>query len=163
MLKLMISALMLFAVGTHARADDLITVKSAKPVKETLDRLQKLVSDEGFIIVGRVPHSDAAKGAGLTLRPTELMIFGEPQSGTPLMVCDQRAGIDVPLRALAWQDQAGQVWLGMVDPQALKKRYALGPDCDGVIARWVRPLRSSLPARPRLSDASWARPQAAFT
>ncbi len=108
MLKLMISALMLFAVGTHARADDLITVKSAKPVKETLDRLQKLVSDEGFIIVGRVPHSDAAKGAGLTLRPTELMIFGEPQSGTPLMVCDQRAGIDVPLRALAWQDQAGQ-------------------------------------------------------
>ncbi len=142
--KFMIAALVFFSLGANASADELISVRSARPVKETLDRLQKLVTDDGFFIVGRVPHSDAAKGAGLTLRPTELMIFGKPQSGTPVMVCDQRAGIDLPLRALAWQDQAGQVWLGMVDPQALKQRYALGSDCDGATATMTAAVRKFL-------------------
>lgn len=144
MLKFMIPALMFLSLGAQARADNLITVKSGKPVKGTLDRLEKLATDAGFSIVGRVAHSEAAKGAGLMLRPTELIIFGRPQSGTPLMVCDQRAGIDLPLRALAWQDESGQVWLGMVDPQALKQRYGLGPACDGVVADMGLALRKFL-------------------
>ena len=133
MLRFLLAVCLVLGVGTQARADDLIAVKSAMPVKATLDRLQKLVSDDGFFIVARVPHSDAAKGAGLTLLPTELMIFGKPQSGTPVMVCNQRAGIDLPLRALSWQDQSGQVWLAMLDPQVLKQRYALGAECDAVL------------------------------
>ena len=146
MFRLMVSALLLLSLGAPARAENLIDAKSPRSVKETLDRLQKLVTDDGFFVVGRVPHSDAAKGAGLTLRPTELMIFGKPQSGTPLMVCDQRAGIDLPLRALAWQDEGGQVWLGMVDPQTLKQRYALGPACDGAITMMGAAVRKFLAA-----------------
>ena len=144
MLKSIIAAVVFLSLGNSGRADDLISAKSGMPVKETLDRLQKLVTDEGFFIVARVPHSEAAQNVGLTLRPTELMIFGKPQSGTPLMVCDQRAGIDLPLRALAWQDQAGQVWLGMVDPQAFKRRYALGSECNAVIATMAAATRKFL-------------------
>ena len=129
---------------TLARADDLIAVKSGASVPQTLDRLQKIVSDAGFIIVARVPHSEAAKGAGLTLRPTELMIFGKPQSGTPIMVCNQRAAIDLPLHALAWQDETGQVWLGMNDPKALKQRYSLGVACDPVVAMMDTTVRKFL-------------------
>lgn len=113
MLKVLITALVFVTLGANARADDLIAVKSTRPVKETLDRLQKLVTDDGFFVVGRVPHSEAAKDAGLTLRPTELMIFGKPQSGTPIMVCNQRAGIDLlcaPLPGKMRLDRFGSAW-----------------------------------------------------
>ena len=134
MLRIILAACLAVMFGGTALADDLIAVKSGKSVSQTLDRLQKLVTDDGFFIVARVPHSEAAKGAGLTLRPTELMIFGKPQSGTPIMVCNQRAAIDLPLRAVAWQDESGQVWLGMNDPKALKQRYTLPAACDPTIA-----------------------------
>ena len=127
-----------------ALADDFLAVKSSLPVKETLDRLQKLVTADGFFIVARVPHSDAAKNVGLALRPTELMIFGKPQSGTPIMVCNQRAGLDLPLKALAWQDAAGQVWLGMNDPHVLKTRYHLPPACDPAIATMTATVKMFL-------------------
>jgi uncharacterized protein (DUF302 family) len=115
-------------------ANDLIEVKSPRSVNETVNRLEGLVKDAGFVVVARVPHSAAALAEGLTLRPTELLIFGRAQGGTPIMVCDQRAGIDLPLRAVAWQDEQGQVWLAMNDPKkALKQRYALPSACDPVI------------------------------
>lgn len=142
---LAVAVLSLGFVG-QALADDLITVKSGLPVTATLDRLQNIVKDDGFFIVARVPHSEAAKGAGLTLRPTELMIFGKPQSGTPIMVCDQRAGIDLPLRALAWEDASKQVWLAMVDPHALKQRYSLGAACDSAIEAMTGTVRGYLAA-----------------
>jgi len=141
MLKYIAAAMLLVTFVRAAHAEDLIAVKSQRSVPETLDRLQKIVKDNGFFIVGRVPHSEAAKGAGLTLRPTELLIFGKPQSGTPLMVCDQRVGIDLPLRALAWEDANKQVWLAMVDPHVLKQRYSLGAECDGVIDQMTTAVR----------------------
>ncbi|MGI8526190.1 MAG: DUF302 domain-containing protein [Pseudolabrys sp.] len=112
----------------------LLTVKSARPVKETLDRLQQYVTEHGFVLVARVSHSDAAKTVGLELRPTELLVFGNPKGGTPIMQCNQRAGIDLPLKALAWQDASGQVLVGMNDPQAFKLRFQLGAECDGALA-----------------------------
>ena len=139
-----LSCLSFLSVSVQARANDLISVKSIRPVKETLDRLQKIVTDDGYSVVARVPHSDAAKKAELDLRPTELMIFGKPRSGTPIMVCNQSAGIDLPLRALAWKDQEGQVWLAMVDPQVLKQRYALGDECDGVIVKMTGAVKALL-------------------
>ena len=144
MLRIVIAACLAVLFGGAALADDLIAVKSGVSVPQTLDRLQKLVSDAGFFIVARVPHSEAAKGAGLTLRPTELMIFGKPQSGTPIMVCNQRAAIDLPLHAIAWQDESGQVWLGMNDPKALKQRYALAAACDPNIAAMDTAVRKFL-------------------
>ena len=144
MLRYILTVGLMIGLSVQARADDLIAVKSSKPVKETLDRLQKIVSDDGFFIVGRVPHSEAAKSAGLTLLPTELMIFGKPQSGTPIMVCNQRAGIDLPLRAVSWQDQSGQVWLAMLDPQVLKQRYSLGAECDSPLKNMETAVRKFL-------------------
>ena len=143
---LMICLMLGVAAQTPAQAEELIAVKSSVPVPATLDKLQKLVAADGFFIVARVPHSEAAKGAGLSLRPTELMVFGKPQSGTPIMVCNQRAGIDLPLRALAWQDESGQVWLGMVDPQVLKQRYALGAECDAALKTMDAAVRKYLNA-----------------
>ena len=144
MLKLCFVALAFLAFGVQAKADELISINSPRPVKETLDHLQKIVTDDGYFIVARVPHSEAAKKAGLTLRPTELMIFGKPQGGTPIMLCNQSAGIDLPLRALAWEDQGGQVWLAMVNPQVLKQRYALGAECDGVIVNMTISVKAFL-------------------
>jgi len=141
-----LAAIALLASVQIARADDLLMAKSAHPVMETLDRVEAAAKAAGFFIVARVDHSGAAEGAGLKLRPTALLIFGKPQGGTPLMVCDQRAGIDLPLKALAWQDEAGQVWLGMVDPAVLKARYRLGAACDGPIAAMQGVVRGLLHA-----------------
>ena len=130
----------LFAIGillasvSFARADDLMSVKSARPVAETLDRVEERAKAQGFFIVARVEHAKAAEGVGLKLRPTALLVFGKPQGGTAIMQCDQRAGLDLPLKALAWQDEAGQVWLGMLDPAVLKARYALPAACDAPLA-----------------------------
>jgi len=134
MLRAFVAAWIVASSCGASLANDLIEVKSSRSVKETVDRLEQLVKDAGFVVVARVPHSAAASAAGLTLRPTELLIFGRAQGGTPIMVCDQRAGIDLPLRALAWQDEQGQVWLATNDPKkALKQRYALPGACDPAI------------------------------
>ena len=133
-MKTLVAAAILLASVQVARADDLIMAKSPHPVMETLDRVETAAKSAGFFIVARVDHAGAAEGAGLKLRPTTLLIFGKPQGGTPLMQCDQRVGIDLPLKALAWQDEAGQVWLGMMDPAVLKARYGLGAECDAPIA-----------------------------
>ena len=113
-----------------ARAEELIAAKSPVSVDAVLDRVQTFATANGFFVVARVDHSGAAAGAGLALRPTKLLIFGNPKGGTPLMQCDQRVAVDLPLKALAWQDDRGQVWLGMADPAVLKTRYGLPPACD---------------------------------
>lgn len=127
-----------------ARADELMMVKSPRPVMETLDRVEAAAKAAGFFLVARVDHAGAAENAGLKLRPTALSIFGKPQGGTPLMVCDQRVGIDLPLKALAWQDAAGQVWLGMADPAVLKARYGLPDACDAPVAAMQGAVRGLL-------------------
>ena len=133
-MKTVLTAMALLVSGQIAYADDLFMVKSTHPVMETLDRVETAAKSAGFSIVARVDHAGAAESAGLKLRPTALLIFGKPRGGTPLMQCDQRAGIELPLKALAWQDEAGQVWLGMADPAVLKARYGLSAACDAPIA-----------------------------
>ena len=134
-MKWIIAACALLFSPCAAQADELIATKSSHTVMETLDRVEVAAKAAGFFIVARVDHSGAAEGVGLTLRPTALLIFGKPQGGTPLMQCDQRVGIDLPLKALAWKDEGGQVWLGMADPAVLKTRYGLGATCDAPINR----------------------------
>ena len=133
-MKLLAAVCIAMLSARAAHADDLLTVKSPYPVMETLDRVEAAARTAGFSIMARVDHAAAAEGVGLKLRPTALSIFGKPQGGTPLMVCDQRTGIDLPLKALAWQDEAGQVWLSMPDPAALKARYGLPAACDAPVA-----------------------------
>lgn len=122
-----VAALMLSALAaTSSAADGLITVKSAHSVKDTMDRLETAAKGKGLNVFLRVDHAAGAKKVGKNLRPTELLVFGNPQGGTPLMECAQTSGIDLPLKALAWQDAGGQVWLGYNDPQYLAKRHDAG-------------------------------------
>jgi uncharacterized protein (DUF302 family) len=122
-------------------ADGVIAVKSPHPVKETIDRFESAAKARGLNVFLRVDHAAGAKKIGRDLRPTELLVFGNPQGGTPLMECVQTAGIDLPLKALAWQDAGGQVWLGYNDPKYLVDRHG-GKDCGAV----VESLRKALTA-----------------
>lgn len=115
----------MFAVHANA-ADGLIALKSAHSVKDTMDRFEAAAKGKGLNVFLRVDHAAGAKKIGKDLRPTELLVFGNPQGGTPLMECAQTAGIDLPLKVLAWQDATGQNWLGYNDPAYLGKRHQAG-------------------------------------
>ncbi len=116
-------ALALTAAGAAVAADGLVTVKSAHPPKATLDRFEAAAKERGLAVFARIDHAAGAQKVGKTLRPTELLIFGNPQGGTPLMECAQSAGIDLPLKALVWEDAQGQSWLGYNDPAWLAQRH----------------------------------------
>jgi uncharacterized protein (DUF302 family) len=103
----------------------LITLASAFSVKETVDRLSKVVLANGLTVFARIDHGGNAKEVGMELRPTELLIFGNPKGGTPLMQERQTSGIELPVKALAWEDADGRVWLTYNDPRWLAKRHQL--------------------------------------
>jgi len=107
-------------------ADGLLSVKSPHGAKDTMDRLEALLEKKGMTIFARVDHAAGAAKIGRKLRATEVLIFGNPQGGTPFMECSQTAGIDLPLKALIWEDASGQVWLGYNDPSFLAKRHEAG-------------------------------------
>jgi uncharacterized protein (DUF302 family) len=111
----------------------LITLKSEFTVGETIDRLEKAVVAMGMTVFLRLDHAAGAAKIGDNLRPTELLVFGSPKGGTPLLRCSQSVGLDLPLKALAWQDQAGAVWLSYNDPSYLSNRHSLTGSCDSAI------------------------------
>jgi uncharacterized protein (DUF302 family) len=106
-------------------ADGLVTVKSSYPAKETMNRFEEIVKQRGLIVFARIDHAAGAAKVGKTLRPTELLIFGNPQGGTPFMECAQSVGIDLPLKVLVWEDAASQVWLGYNDPAYSAQRHGV--------------------------------------
>jgi uncharacterized protein (DUF302 family) len=116
----------LFFVALPAfAADGLIALESPHPAKATMDRLESALKEKGLTIFARIDHAAGAARIGKPLRATELLIFGNPQGGTPLIECAQTAGIDLPLKALVWQDPSGQVWLGYNDPAYLAARHGV--------------------------------------
>ena len=106
---------------------------SVYSVTETLDRLEALVVSKGMTIFARIDQSAAAESVGLSLRPTQILLFGDPRSGTPLMDSYPSLAIDLPLKALAWQDDSGQVYLSYNAPAYLQQRHSLPPDAFGAI------------------------------
>ena len=116
------AALVLAAQIGHA-AQGLIEVRSAQSAKATMDKLEETVKQRGLTVFARIDHAAGATKIGRALRPTELLIFGNPQGGTPLMECAQTAGIDLPLKALVWEDASNQVWVGYNDPAFLAHRH----------------------------------------
>jgi uncharacterized protein (DUF302 family) len=108
--------------------EGIISKASKYSVPETLDRVDALLRSKGIKIFVRVDHSGEAEKAGLKMPPTQLLIFGNPKGGTPVMLAAPTAAIDLPLKALAWQDADGKVWLSYNDPEYLKKRYGLTDD-----------------------------------
>jgi uncharacterized protein (DUF302 family) len=114
---------LLFAALPAAAADGLVALKSAHAPAATMDRFEDLVRKRGLNVFARIDHAAGAAKIGKPLRPTELLIFGNPQGGTPFMECSQSVGIDLPLKALVWQDALGQVWLGYNDPAYIAARH----------------------------------------
>lgn len=118
--------LFLFSFSTVTwAADGLIAVKSPHNPKDTMDRLEAVVKQKGLTIFARIDHAAGAAKVGKKLRSTELLIFGNPKGGTPFMECNPTVGIDLPLKALVWEDASGQVWLGYNDPEFLAKRHGV--------------------------------------
>jgi uncharacterized protein (DUF302 family) len=104
----------------------LVSVESRFGVADTIDRLVTTVTGAGLRVFARIDHAAGAHEVGAALRPTELLIFGHPKGGTPLMQDHQLAGIDLPIKALAWEDEEGKVWLSYNDAQWLAERHGLG-------------------------------------
>lgn len=126
MTKLIAVAFAAMLVSSNAFADGGFVVKpSAHGVAQTIDRLEGLLKAKGIAVVARVDHGAAAQKANMKLNPTQLLIFGNPKLGTPLMQSNQTIGIDLPLKVLAWQDNAGKVWIGYNEPGELTKRHGI--------------------------------------
>ena len=119
-----IALLVLFCLSLPAfAADGLIAVESARGAKDTMDRLESVAKERGLNVFARIDRAAGAAKVGRKLRATEVLIFGNPQGGTPFMECAQSVGIDLPLKALVWQDEAGKVWIGYNDPAYLAARH----------------------------------------
>ena len=118
----------------------LITITSNHSVKETLDRLEASLRGNGVTVFARIDHAAAAASVDMTLPPTELIIFGQPKAGTPLMQEQQSIGIDLPLKMLAWQDGNGKNWLAYNDIAWLAKRHGLGEDLAPAISGIAKAL-----------------------
>jgi uncharacterized protein (DUF302 family) len=112
----------------------LISVQSRFAVNVTIDRLALRAQQAGLLIFARIDHAQGAADIGLELRPTELLILGHPRGGTPLMLERQSAGIDLPIKALAWEDPAGRVWLTYNSGAWLSERHALGEAAADAVA-----------------------------
>jgi uncharacterized protein (DUF302 family) len=97
-------------------------------VLETLNRLESVVKKQGIKVFARIGFSGDAEKAGLKMKPSQLLIFGNPKAGTPLMIASPAIAIDLPLKALAWEDANGKVWLSYNRPEYLKERYGLPDD-----------------------------------
>ena len=121
-------------------ADGLISQKSNNSVDVTLDRLESIVTEKGLTVFARIDHSAGARKAGLELRPTQLLIFGNPKVGTLLMQSNQTAGIDLPMKALAWEDETGQVWLTCSSAKYIAGRHHI-KDRDAVVEKMTGALR----------------------
>src|SRR6202007_3322639 len=104
-------------------ADGLITIESRHGPEETMNRFEAEVRTRGMTVFAHIDHAAGAAAAGLPLRPTELLIFGNANAGTPLMQAAQTIGIDLPLKALVWQDAAGATWLSYNDPAWIVRRH----------------------------------------
>lgn len=114
-------------------ADGLVTVKSAFGPAETMSRLEAEVKAKGLTVFARIDHAASAAAVSLPLRPTDLLIFGAAKSATPLMQAAQTIGIDLPLKALVWQDEVGTTFLSYNDPAYLADRHGLGASTDDVV------------------------------
>jgi uncharacterized protein (DUF302 family) len=123
---LVLIALMLGAPVTSAADEDsLVTRPSPHDVPTTVQRLEAAVKSRGATVVAKIDHAATAQANGLSLRPTVLVVFGNPKLGTPLMQSQQTAGLDLPLRVLVWQDASGATLVSYVPPALIAARYGI--------------------------------------
>jgi uncharacterized protein (DUF302 family) len=111
--------------SSDASEAGVVRIASSHPVAETVTRLEGLLKERGVLIFARIDFSGDAGRAGLSMRPEQLLIFGNPKAGTPLMQTEPVAGLDLPLKALCFEDASGRAWIAYNDPQYIIRRHAL--------------------------------------
>jgi uncharacterized protein (DUF302 family) len=142
MYRLVLVLIFIFLAGARpTAAEGLQTVASKFDLGETITRLESAIKAKGMTEFARIDHAAGAKQAGLTLRPTTVVIFGAAKAGTPLMQAEQTMGIDLPLKALVWQDAAGKTWISYNDPEWLARRHGLGDKTAPIIVTMGKVLR----------------------
>jgi uncharacterized protein (DUF302 family) len=105
----------------------IVRIASRHGVADTMDRIEALLKQRGIMVFARIDFSSDAARAGLSMRPEQLLIFGNPKAGTPLMLAAPAAGLDLPLKALVWEAADGGVWIAYNDPHYVVRRHALAP------------------------------------
>ncbi len=140
MKKVVLIALWFLSVAIPAgAADGVVNVESSLSVNETADRMESILKEKKMTVFTRIHHSEAADKVGIELRDTELIIFGNPKVGSPLMQCQQSVAIDLPQKALIWEDDADKVWISYNSPGYLKKRHHI-TGCEEVMAKIEKAL-----------------------
>lgn len=136
MLKSLVLGFLLLgtAIANAIAEDSLVRIQSPHSVEATGDKLEAVLTEKGMNVFARINHAQGAANAGMDLAPTELIIFGNPKVGTPLMQCQRTIAIDLPQKMLIWEDDSGQVWVSYNDPEYLKSRHSV-EGCDEVIAK----------------------------
>ena len=138
---ILVLIILLFAAAQASADTGFINVKSNHNVNETADRLEKVLKQKGMTVFNRINHAAGAQKVGKDLRPTELIIFGNPKVGAPLMQCSQSVGLDLPQKALIWEDDAGLVWFTYNAPRYLDNRHGLAK-CGPVLKKVENALRN---------------------
>ena len=138
-MKNILLGLCLLAFTNLSLADGVISKTSSHSVKDTLDKLETIVAAKGFKVVARVNHAKAAEMSGQTLKPTEVLIFGNPKVGTALMKSNPAIGLDLPVKVIAWEDDQGVVHIAYNDPAWMVARYDIR-DRDEVVKKMSNAL-----------------------
>ena len=140
----LVTCLLSLAFAVQAQ-EGLINVRSADNVRETTDRLEAILKNKGMTVMNRIQHSVAASKVGIELRDTELLVFGNPKVGSPLMQCQQTVAIDLPQKALVWEDAEGAVWISYNDPAYLRTRHNIN-GCQAVLEKVSKALSGMINA-----------------
>jgi len=122
-IKFFVLFLLIFNIGSVSAAQQYIVKQSRYSVGETIDRLENLIKQKGIIVYSRIYHSMGAKKAGISMRPTQLIIFGNPKAGSPLINENPLVALDLPLKVMAWQDENNQTWLAYMNSEELTRRH----------------------------------------
>lgn len=122
------AVVLMLSIPAYAADNGIISKPSKYSVSQTIDRFEAVAKEKGATVFVRVDHSAGAEKVGMKMRPTQLLIFGNPKTGTPLMLSAPSMAIDLPLKVLAWEDDKGKVWLSYNSPEYLKKRHGFKPE-----------------------------------
>ena len=140
-IMILLAALLACSNVSANETSGMIILQSKYAVSQTIDRLEAALTKKGMTIFKRVDHAEGARRAGMDLRPTELLIFGNPRVGTPLMLCSQSVALDLPQKALAYEDSTGQVWFAYNDPDYLARRHSI-TGCDEALKKVSKALEN---------------------
>jgi len=137
---LLVVITLLLSFGANAADNGMVSKPSSYSAPATLDRLETVVRAKGLTVFARIDHSGEAEKVGLKMRPTQLLIFGNPKTGTALMISSPSIAIDLPLKALVWQDAEGRVWLSYNAPDWIAARAGLGATSASTVTAMTKAL-----------------------